>query len=59
MGCTGAFLEQLAFNLGVTVYLIIGSSYEEQKLRDEFGEAYDDYRRRTPAFLPQLTRSGE
>ncbi len=51
--------NKLAFNLGVTVYLVIGSIYEEQKLRDEFGSPYDEYRRRTPAFLPRLTRSGE
>lgn len=49
----------LAFNLGVTAYLIIGSVYEEQKLRDEFGSAYDEYHRRTPAFLPRLNNSRE
>jgi len=44
--------NRLALNLGVTAYLIIGSIFEEQKLRDEFGEAYLEYQRRTPAFLP-------
>src|SRR5574340_372193 len=51
--------NKLAFNLGVSAYLVIGSIYEEQKLRDEFGAAYDDYRQRTPAFLPRLIRSRE
>lgn len=51
--------NKLAFNLGVSAYLVIGSIYEEQKLRDEFGSAYDDYRQRTPAFLPRLIRSRE
>lgn len=44
----------LAFNLGVSVYLVIGSRYEEQKLLDEFGSAYEAYSRRTPAFLPGI-----
>jgi protein-S-isoprenylcysteine O-methyltransferase Ste14 len=46
----------LALNLGVTAYFIIGSRYEEDKLIGEFGPAYIEYRRRTPAFLPRLTR---
>lgn len=48
----------LALNLGVTAYFIIGSRYEEDKLLDEFGEAYAAYRRRTPAFIPRLKRAG-
>lgn len=47
----------LAFNLGVTAYLVIGSIFEEQKLRDEFGSAYDEYRQRTPAFFPRIIRA--
>lgn len=46
----------LALNLGITAYFIIGSRYEEDKLIGEFGPAYIEYRRRTPAFLPRLTR---
>jgi protein-S-isoprenylcysteine O-methyltransferase Ste14 len=49
----------LALNLGVTLYFIIGSRFEEDKLLDEFGEAYAEYRRRTPAFLPRLFRPPE
>lgn len=49
----------LAFNLGVSAYLVIGSIYEEQKLLDEFGSAYQAYRRRTPGFLPGLRRVRE
>ncbi len=44
----------LAFNLGVSAYLVIGSIYEEQKLLDEFGSAYEEYRQRTPGFLPGI-----
>ena len=51
--------NRLAFNLGSSLYLIIGSIFEEQKLLDEFGEAYADYRRRTGAFLPRLTGTSE
>jgi len=47
--------NNLGLNIGITAYLIIGSIFEEQKLMDEFGEAYADYRRRTGAFLPRLT----
>ncbi len=48
----------LALNLGVTAYFIIGSRFEEDKLLDEFGEAYAAYRRRTPAFIPRLNLAG-
>ena len=47
--------NKLALNIGISAYFIIGSIFEEQKLLDEFGEAYAEYRRRTPAFLPRLT----
>jgi protein-S-isoprenylcysteine O-methyltransferase Ste14 len=48
--------NRLALNLGASAYLIIGSIFEEQKLLDEFGAAYANYRSRTPAFLPRLRR---
>ena len=51
--------NRLAFNLGVSAYFVIGSIFEEQKLLDEFGAAYADYKRRTPAFLPRLTDRSE
>lgn len=46
--------NSLALNLGVTLYFVIGSIFEEQKLLEEFGPEYADYKRRTPAFLPRL-----
>lgn len=46
----------LAFNLGVTIYSVIGAHFEERRLRAEFGEAYDDYKKRVPMFLPRLKR---
>jgi methanethiol S-methyltransferase len=48
----------LALNLGVTAYFIIGARYEEDKLIDEFGQAYIEYRRQTPAFIPRLRLPG-
>jgi protein-S-isoprenylcysteine O-methyltransferase Ste14 len=38
----------LALNLGVTAYLLLGSLLEENKLRDDLGPAYEEYRSRTP-----------
>lgn len=42
----------LAFNLGATAYLMLGTIPEERKLRQELGPAYDDYRKRTPWLFP-------
>ncbi|NPV85488.1 MAG: isoprenylcysteine carboxylmethyltransferase family protein [Anaerolineae bacterium] len=42
----------LAFNIGATLYLTIGSILEEKKLIEEFGETYIAYRQRTPMFFP-------
>jgi len=48
----------LAFNLGLTAYVVIGSVFEERRLMREFGPAYAEYRRRVPRLipLPRLTR---
>lgn len=44
----------LALNLGVTLYMWIGSIFEERKLVDQFGEAYVEYRKKTPRIVPGL-----
>ena len=46
----------LALDLGLTAYILIGIRFEERKLLAEFGQAYADYQRRTPALLPRLRR---
>jgi len=46
----------LAFNIGATLYLTIGSILEEKKLVEEFGETYVAYRQRTPMFFPILIK---
>jgi methanethiol S-methyltransferase len=45
----------LAFNIAITLYLVIGAFYEERKMLVEFGEQYQDYRRRTP-IVPLIER---
>ncbi len=42
----------LALNLGLTAYLLIGSIFEERKLVQQFGQAYEEYRSRTPRIVP-------
>jgi protein-S-isoprenylcysteine O-methyltransferase Ste14 len=46
----------LAFNLGLSVYMLTGSVFEEQKLIQQFGKEYEAYRKRTPRFIPGLKR---
>jgi protein-S-isoprenylcysteine O-methyltransferase Ste14 len=48
--------NMLAFNLGVTLYFVVGALYEERKLVKEFGQTYIDYRRRTPMLVPGWVR---
>jgi methanethiol S-methyltransferase len=42
----------LAFNIGMSLYIWIGSRFEERRLEREFGQAYRDYRQRVPALIP-------
>lgn len=44
----------LAVMIGLTVYIFVGIYFEERKLIAEFGQAYVDYRARTPVLLPKL-----
>ncbi len=44
----------LALNIGLTAYIFIGTTFEERKLLNQFGEKYADYRRRTPMLIPGL-----
>jgi len=38
--------------LAITLYFIVGSRWEEQKLITEFGDAYRQYRQRVPGLIP-------
>ncbi len=42
-----------ALNAAITLYALVGAVVEERKLVRLFGQAYQDYRRRTPMFLPR------
>jgi protein-S-isoprenylcysteine O-methyltransferase Ste14 len=44
----------VALNIGITVYTLIGAVLEERKLAEEFGPAYEAYRKNTPFFVPGL-----
>jgi protein-S-isoprenylcysteine O-methyltransferase Ste14 len=44
----------LALMIGASLYLIIGTYFEERKLLHEFGASYAEYSRRTPMFIPGL-----
>lgn len=47
-------LNTLAFNIMATIYFYLGALHEERSLKEEFGEAYRDYRGRVPMFLPRI-----
>lgn len=44
----------LTINITLTVYVIIGATFEERKLRSIFGKEYFDYEAVTPMFIPFL-----
>lgn len=45
-------LGHLLFSSGMTLYLVVGMVFEEQKLLRRFGAAYVEYRSGVPAILP-------
>ncbi len=46
--------NRLAIVIGLTVYILVGVQIEEQKVLDEFGAAFAEYRLRTPMLVPGL-----
>ncbi|MGB0670787.1 MAG: methyltransferase family protein [Rhodospirillales bacterium] len=52
----GAALSEhgLATALWGSVYLFVGSVYEERRLHTRYGKAYGDYKARTGRFIPRL-----
>jgi protein-S-isoprenylcysteine O-methyltransferase Ste14 len=49
-------VNRLVLYLSLTIYIIIGATFEERKLTREFGKEYEDYRMRTPMLIPVLFR---
>lgn len=46
--------NSLTVYIGATLYILIGTYFEERKLLREFGEAYADYKKSTPMLIPGL-----
>lgn len=46
--------NSLTVYIGATVYTLVGAYFEEKKLLQDFGEAYAEYKRRTPMLIPGL-----
>jgi protein-S-isoprenylcysteine O-methyltransferase Ste14 len=44
----------LALNIGISVYNVLGALLEERKLLTEFGQSYEDYRKRTAFIIPGI-----
>ncbi|MBN1430635.1 MAG: isoprenylcysteine carboxylmethyltransferase family protein [Anaerolineae bacterium] len=45
-------LNLLVFNVGVTLYLVIGSLFEERRLLRAYGKAYRRYQQEVPWLIP-------
>lgn len=52
-------VNSLVFNMGATLYFVIGAYFEERKLLRDFGEAYAEYKRRTPFLIPGVVLGGK
>ena len=54
------YLHSCTFAIGVLmampIYLQVTIPWEEGQLRDTFGERFDNYRHRTPQFLPDFSK---
>jgi methanethiol S-methyltransferase len=47
-------INLLAFNILSTLYFYLGALHEEKSLREEFGQEYEEYRRKVPMFFPRI-----
>jgi methanethiol S-methyltransferase len=52
--CPDLTADRLLFNLLWTVWIVIGSYFEESDLIVEFGDAYREYQKRVPMLVPLL-----
>jgi protein-S-isoprenylcysteine O-methyltransferase Ste14 len=47
-------LNSFTLYVSATIYILIGAYFEERKLLREFGQAYADYKARTPMLIPGM-----
>jgi protein-S-isoprenylcysteine O-methyltransferase Ste14 len=47
-------LNSLTLYIASTFYILIGAYFEERKLLREFGQAYAEYKKKTPMIVPGL-----
>lgn len=52
--CPDLSMDRLLFNILWTVWIVIGSHFEEVDLVAEFGDDYREYQRRVPMLVPLL-----
>jgi protein-S-isoprenylcysteine O-methyltransferase Ste14 len=45
-------LADIIVNIILTIYVIVGTRLEENKLRIEFGEVYAQYQKEVPMLIP-------
>ena len=53
------YLSLLIANAIITIYTLVGISFEEKKLLKQFGTEYDEYRRSVPKIIPFIKRSAK
>lgn len=46
----------MVLNLSLSIYIYIGSIFEEKRLQAEFGSAYSEYRTSVPRLLPRFRK---
>ncbi len=46
--------NSLTVYIGATIYTLVGAYFEERKLLREFGDAYAEYKKKTPMLIPGL-----
>jgi methanethiol S-methyltransferase len=47
----------LVSNIIITIYTLLGIRYEEEKLREAFGDIYSTYMKEVPMIWPRLGKS--
>jgi hypothetical protein len=47
---------RLVLALGMTIYILVGVSFEERSLRRQFGAAYEKYQAEVPQLIPLLRK---